>query len=206
MSLSTACKVLIVEDEDLIAHDVARRVESLGHQVVATVATAEEAVEKAGQADIVLMDVHIDGKEDGIEAACKIRERHQVPVVFLSAHTDRATLDRVMAAGPFGYLVKPLSPASLETSIELALHKHKMDRQVAEREALLRTTMASTADAIIVTDARSKIHLMNAEAEKLTGWSAAEAHGRALDSVVRLIEPQTGADFGDPVPLAILKG
>lgn len=206
MALQTACKVLIVEDEGLVAQDVARRVQALGHQVVATVATAEEALEQAGQADIVLMDIFIDGEQDGIDAARRIRERHHVPVVFLTAHADRATLDRAKAAGPFGYLVKPLASASLQSSLELALHKHETERQLEEREAWLRTTVASTADAIIVTDERSNIRLMNAEAEKLTGWTVAEAHGRVLETVVRLVEEDTGANYGDPVPLAILKG
>ena len=206
MAQPTACKVLIVEDEGLIAHDVARRVEGLGHQVVGTVATAEEAVAQAGQADIVLMDIHIDGQQDGIDAACQIREQHHVPVVFLTAHADRATLERAKEASPFGYLVKPLGPASLQSSLEMALHKHRLDRQLEEREALLRTTVASTADAIVVSDDRGLIRLMNAEAEKLTGWPAGEALGRPVETVAHLIEEDTGSDFGDPIPLAILKG
>jgi CheY-like chemotaxis protein len=90
MQPAKAYRVLVVEDEGLIAHDIATRLEALGHQVVATVATAEDAVEKAAGADVVLMDIRIDG--------------HRVPVVFLTAHADRATLERAKSADPFGYI------------------------------------------------------------------------------------------------------
>lgn len=114
-------KVLVVEDEGLIAHDISSRLQALGHQVIATVSTAEEALEKAAEADIVLMDIHLDGRADGVEAATAIRERYHKPVVFLTAHADRATLDRAKVAEPFGYIVKPLAPASLHTTIETAM-------------------------------------------------------------------------------------
>src|SRR6202521_1916625 len=133
MQPAKAYKVLVVEDEGLIAHDITTRVEALGHQVVATVGTAEEAVEQAAGADLVLMDIHIDGQRDGIAAAQEVRARHHVPVVFLTAHADRATLERAKAAGPYGYVVKPLSPASLHTSIEIAIYKHAMERQLEEQ-------------------------------------------------------------------------
>ena len=116
-------RVLVVEDEGLIAHDVARRLKSLGHEVLGPASTAEEAVDLASGAEIVLMDIHIDGRRDGIDAALEIRERHHLPVIFLTAHADRTTLERAKEAGPFGYIVKPLGPASLQTSIEIAIVK-----------------------------------------------------------------------------------
>src|SRR5678815_1499759 len=82
MHAANSYRVLVVEDEGLIAHDIATRLEALGHQVVGTVATAEEAIAQAGAADLVLMDIRIDGKGDGIAAAQEVRARHRVPVVF----------------------------------------------------------------------------------------------------------------------------
>jgi PAS domain S-box-containing protein len=195
-----------VEDEGLIAHDITTRVEALGHQVVATVGTAEEAVEQAAGADLVLMDIHIDGQRDGIAAAQEVRARHHVPVVFLTAHADRATLERAKAAGPYGYVVKPLSPASLHTSIEIAIYKHAMERQLEEQEAWLRTTLASVAEAIVVADPFGRIRMLNRAAEALSGWTAAGAAGERLESVVRLVEEESGNDLGDPAPLAVLRG
>lgn len=206
MQSANVYKVLVVEDEGLIAHDITSRLEALGHQVVATVSTAEEAVEHAAHADLVLMDIRIDGQRDGIDAAQEIRARHQVPVVFLTAHADRATLERAKAAGPFGYITKPLGPASLHTSIEMAVYKHHMERQLEEQEAWLRTTLASVAEAIVVVDPLGRIRILNRAAEMFSGCPVANAIGQRLESVIRLVEEESGTELGDPVPLAVLRG
>ena len=200
-----SCRVLIVEDEGLIALDISNRLTALGHEVMETVATAEEAFEKAAEADIVLMDIRIDGPVDGIEAAARMREEFHIPVVFLTAHSDRSTLDRAKNTGAFGYLVKPIAHATLNTAIEIALHKHQMERKLEEREALLRTTLESVADAIVVTDHLSRVLMLNAAAEKLTGWTHSEAEGKQVLRVLGLVDQESGEPAEDPVPLAILK-
>jgi two-component system cell cycle sensor histidine kinase/response regulator CckA len=200
-----AYKVLVVEDEGLIAHDISNRLEAMGHEVVGTAGTADEALEMAAQADIVLMDIRIDGPVDGVEAATRIRERYHLPVVFLTAHSDRPTLDRAKLTGPFGYLVKPIAQASLNTAIEIALYKHHIERKLEEREALLRTTLSSVADAVVVTDDRSRVLMLNAAAENLTGWAQQEAEGKPVLRVLGLIDMESGEPAEDPVPLAILK-
>jgi len=206
MQTANSYKVLVVEDEGLIAHDIASRLEALGHQVVGTVETAEEAVAQAAGADLVLMDIHIDGQRDGIAAAQEVRARHHVPVVFLTAHADRSTLERAKAAGPYGYIVKPLGPASLNTSIEMAIYKHRMERQLEEQEAWYRTTLTSVAEAIVVADPLGRIRTMNRAAEAFSGWTAANAIGQRLETVIRLVEEESGSELGDPAPLAVLRG
>jgi two-component system, cell cycle sensor histidine kinase and response regulator CckA len=198
-------KVLVVEDEGLIALDIASRLEALGHEVIATVGTAEEAIEKAAEADIVLMDIRLDGPADGIEAAAEIRDRFHVPVVFLTGQADRSTLDRAKLAEPFGYIVKPLAPASLQTNIEVAVYKHGMDRKLEEREAWLSTTLSSVADAVIVTDVSGRVRLLNRAAEVLTGWIQPEAAGQPVSKIVVLLDKDFEQDASDPVPLAILR-
>ncbi|HTS76296.1 MAG TPA: response regulator [Bryobacteraceae bacterium] len=198
-------KVLVVEDEGLIAHDITARLEALGHQVIAAVGTAEEAIEKAAEADIVLMDIRLDGRADGVDAAMAIRERYHVPVVFLTAHADRATLERAKFAEPFGYIVKPLAHASLTSSIEIAMYKHRVDREVEEREARLRTIVGSVADAVVVTDAKARILLMNHAAERMTGCVQPTAQGAPIDKIVKLADEDAGAEASDPVSLAILR-
>jgi len=183
-------KILIAEDEGLIAMDIAGRLEALGHTVVATVSTAEEAVEQAGNAQVVLMDIRLDGTVDGIEAASKIRERHRLPVLFLTAHADPSTLERAKLAAPFGYLVKPVIHAALHTGIEIAMHRHQMELRLEESDAWLRATLASVADAVIVTDPQGQIRILNA---------AAEALGGVAPAAVSQLLPD------DPVPLAILQ-
>ena len=178
--------ILLVEDEGLIARDIAQRVEALGHRVVATVSTGEEAVEAARDAGLVLMDIRLDGHMDGIQAAEIIRRRFAIPVIFLTAHADRATLERAKLAEPFGYIVKPVAPAALYTSIEIAFHKHAMARELAEREAWLAAVLRSVADAVIVSDVEGNVRMLNAAAESLTGWTQAEARGHPLAEVAPL--------------------
>lgn len=199
------CRVLVVEDEGLIAHDISNRLRALGHEVVGTAGTAEEALEMAAEADIVLMDIRIDGPVDGVEAAARIREQYRLPVVFLTAHSDRQTLDRAKVTGAFGYLVKPIAHASLNTAIEIALYKHRMERKLEDREALLRTTLASVTDAVVVTDDRSRVLMLNSAAENLTGWTQQEAEGKPVLRVLGLVDIESGEPAEDPVPLAILK-
>jgi PAS domain S-box-containing protein len=197
--------VLVVEDEGLIAHDISTRLEALGHEVVGTVSTADEALDLAAGADLVLMDIRIDGAVDGIEAAGRIRDQYHLPVIFLTAHADRSTLDRAKLTGAFGYLVKPLAPASLNTAIEVAIYKHQVERKLEQREALLRTTLGSVADAVVVTDHLSRVLMLNAAAEKLCGWTHAEAEGQQVLRVLGLVDAESGEPAEDPVPLAILK-
>jgi two-component system cell cycle sensor histidine kinase/response regulator CckA len=199
------CKVLVVEDEGLIAHDISNRLTALGYEVVGTAGTAAEALEMAAGADIVLMDIRIDGPLDGVEAAALIRDRYRLPVIFLTAHSDRLTLDRAKVTGAFGYLGKPIAHASLNTAIEIALYKHRMERKLEEREALLRTTLSSVADAVAVTDDRSRVLMLNTAAENLIGWKQEEAEGKSVLRVLGLIDIETGEPAEDPVPLAILK-
>ena len=198
-------KILVVEDEGLIAHDIAGRLEALGHEVVATVGTAAEAIERAADAEIVLMDIRLDGRADGIQAATAIRERYRIPVIFLTAHADRSTLERAKDASPFGYIVKPLPPNALNTSIEIAMHKHRLEKQLEEREAWMRTVLGSVADAVVVADVEGRVVMLNRAAEVLIGWVQSEAQGQPISKVVRLMEEDGDAAADDPVALAILR-
>jgi two-component system cell cycle sensor histidine kinase/response regulator CckA len=202
MATDNPRKVLVVEDEGLIAHDIANRLEGLGHTVVATCGTAAEAVEHAAEAEVVLMDIRLDGPKDGITAAGEIRDRYQIPVIFLTGQSDHATIERAKAAEPFGYIVKPLVSASLQTSIEIAIYKHRMERELAAREAWLRTIFGATADAVIVVDPESRIVMLNRTAEVLTGWVQQQALGKPLAGVLRLEEE---TERFDPVALAMLR-
>ncbi len=205
MEPKSSHKILVVEDEGLIAHDIASRLEALGHQVVGTASTAEEAIEKASEAEIVLMDIRLDGRADGVDAAMAIRERYHVPVVFLTAHADRSTLERAKEASPFGYIVKPVAHASLNTSIEIAMYKHGMERLLEEREAWMRTVLVSVVDAVVVADVEGRIVMLNRAAEMLTGWTHPEAAGQPMSKVVSLVEGDSEEDAADPVALAILR-
>ncbi|MEG4204624.1 EAL domain-containing protein [Microcoleus sp. Pol7_A1] len=122
-------KILIVEDESIIAEDISDCLISLGYRITGMVYSGEEAIESVAQfrPDLVLMDVNLQGEIDGITAAAEILSRFQIPVVYLTAYADENTLWRVNATKPFGYIVKPFEEKNLHTTIQLALHRHQYD-------------------------------------------------------------------------------
>ena len=127
-------KILIVEDESIIALYVKRSLLEAGYEVVAIVASGEEAVESAAtyQPDLILMDIRLRGSIDGIEAARQIGEQSDVPIVFLTAHPDRDTLNRAKATDPFGYLIKPFDDHNLMITIEIALARFSAEEAIRE--------------------------------------------------------------------------
>ncbi len=136
-------RILIVEDEAITALDLQRELLLQGHEVVGIAHTAADAVKAAGdlKPGLVLMDILLAGEMDGITAASVIRGNDEIPVVFLTAHSDQATLERALGAAPFGYLVKPFQPRELKVTIEVALYKHAKEaetrRLVMELQAAL---------------------------------------------------------------------
>ena len=132
----TKAEILVVEDEGIVALNVQSSLESLGYDVPVVVASGEEAIKEAEKArpDLVLMDIMLEGEWDGVEAAEQIRQRFNIPVIYLTAYADENTLQRAKIAEPFGYLLKPFEERELHTTIEIALYKHKAEE---EREKLI---------------------------------------------------------------------
>ncbi|MEG5136148.1 MULTISPECIES: hybrid sensor histidine kinase/response regulator [unclassified Microcoleus] len=129
-------KILVVEDEVIVAEDIAGRLKKLGYTVTATVASGEEALEKVAEErpDLVLMDIVLKGDMDGITTAEKIRTKVDVPTVFLTAYADEKTLQRAKLTNPFGYIIKPFQQHDLRVAIEIALHRHEIETKM--RQAL----------------------------------------------------------------------
>jgi signal transduction histidine kinase len=124
--------ILIVEDENIVALDMRMRLEAMGYRVVDVVDSGERATESVArlQPDLVLMDIKLKGDQDGIEAASQLRERSEVPVIFVTAFTDERTLDRAKRASPYGYIVKPFHERELRIAIELAIYKHQLELSI----------------------------------------------------------------------------
>jgi PAS domain S-box-containing protein len=204
LHLADTKTILIVEDERLVAQDLQQSLQTIGYDVPATVASAEDAIASTSARcpDLVLMDIHIQGERDGIETAHLLRERFDVPVVYLTAHADKETVERAQKTEPFGYLLKPVSPQSLSSTVEIALYKHEMERRLRERERWSATMLRSIGDAVVSTDASGMITFMNPVAETMTGWHLEEAKGRPLASLVRVMEKITGQAIEDPVDRA----
>ncbi len=128
-------KVLVVEDQNIVALNIRNKLKNLGYTVPGTASTGEEAIRKAEltNADIVLMDIMLKGEMDGIEAAREIKKRLRIPVLYLTAYTDDETLERAKMTEPEGYISKPFKEEDLHSNIEMALHKHRAEKE-AEKE------------------------------------------------------------------------
>jgi two-component system cell cycle sensor histidine kinase/response regulator CckA len=199
--------ILIVEDERIIAKDLQRSLLQLGYDVAPPVATAEAAIRAACEMcpDLVLMDIHIGGAQDGIETAQILRSRFDTPVVYLTAFADPETVARAAVTEPLGYLVKPVKPDELRAAVEVALHKHQMERRLRERERWFATTLTSIGDAVISTDPQGAVTFMNRAAEVLTGRRAEYARGQPIASLLRLVA-NDGADFTLSITEALRSG
>lgn len=136
-------RILVVEDEFIVGEDLRACLEELGHEAWGPVATGEDAIARARelQPELVLMDIALQGDMDGVQAAEALQVDGETPVVFLTAHADRATLDRARGVEPYGYLTKPFEAQELHASLEMALYKAETQRKLrallAEREALV---------------------------------------------------------------------
>lgn len=128
--------LMLVEDEIIVAADVKYRLENMGYTVLGIFDNGEEAIEKAGemQPNLVLMDIVLKGEMDGIEAAGKIREMYDIPIIYLTAYSDEKTLQRAKVTEPFGYVLKPFEDREIQSAIEMALYKHKMEQKLKESE------------------------------------------------------------------------
>src|SRR5437867_1319346 len=184
-------RILVVEDDAVTAlflHDTLRR---LDHDVVALASTGGEAIRwaEAQQPDVILMDLWLAGPMSGIEAAGQIRQRLDIPVVFVTAHSDESTLRQAQATQPYGFVLKPFDQNDLRVAIEIALHKHRIDAQLRRSEQRFATTLKAIGEAVISTDARGVVDFMNGAAAALAGVAAGEAIGKPVASFLKLVDP-----------------
>jgi CheY-like chemotaxis protein len=137
-------RILVVEDELIIANNIQRALDSLGYRVCAHAETGEEALQKAKQEkpDLALMDIKIKGDMDGIETAEQIRTRLDIPVVYLTGLADEKTLARAKITEPFGYVIKPFKDRELHAALEMAIYKHQMEKERARLIHELQTALA----------------------------------------------------------------
>jgi len=182
-------KILVVEDEGLVARSIQSMLINLGYDIVEIASSGKSAIQKAKEIkpDLILMDIKLRGEMDGIEAAKKIGENLNTPVVYLTAYADKKTLQRAKVTEPFGYLLKPFEERDLHSTIEIALYKYNMERELRESKEWFSTTLNSIGDAVIATDKEGSITFMNSVAEALTGWRQEEALGKNLKDRVRII-------------------
>jgi PAS domain S-box-containing protein len=190
--MTTKPRILIVEDETIVAMDLAATLRRLGYEVVGMAGAGESAVEIAEslKPDLILMDIRLKGAMDGVEAATIIQRRARTPVVFLTAHADVDTVERTKAAAPYGYLVKPFDERALHRAVEIALKRAASD-EAAQRESLdalwqseerFRLLVNAVKDyGIFVIDSEGRIATWNPGAEQMTGFSTDDVLGKTID-------------------------
>ncbi|PWC31068.1 response regulator [Azospirillum sp. TSO35-2] len=188
-----SARILVVEDDRIVARDIQQQLARMGHTVVGLSASGEDAIRIAGsqQPDLVLMDIRLDGEMDGIEAARRIRDQHHIPIVFLTAYANDETVHRASLTEPFGYLLKPFEEPQMRTVIQMALYKHASDAKLRMGERRYAATLASIRDGVILCDNHARIDFMNRVAETMTGWSAVEAVGQPLAAVFAAVDEET---------------
>ncbi|MBA1343073.1 MAG: Methanogenesis regulatory histidine kinase FilI [ANME-2 cluster archaeon] len=201
-------RILIVEDEAIVAEDLELAVTNIGYEVVGRAVSADAAVDKAVKLkpDLVLMDIVLRGEKNGIDASQEIKEKVDIPVIFLTAYSDVGLIDRAKSTEPYAFLVKPFQERQLLASIETALHKSGVEKRLEESEEWLATTLMSIGDAVIATDAAGCVKSMNHVAERLTGWKQEDASGKPLTEVFKIINGETGEEIENPVTMILREG
>lgn len=186
-------RLMIVEDEVLVAKDISSRLIQMGYEVCCTAGKGSEAVEKAisHRPDLILMDIHLGDNIDGIEAAGIIHQSYHVPIIFCSAYSNTETLGRAKITAPYGYILKPFGNRELEINIEIALYKHRAERQLRETEERLNTTLHNISEGVIATDTEGRAFLVNSVAESLVGLQVGETKGIPITQMLELKDFET---------------
>jgi len=206
--MSEKANILIVEDESIEAQDLKVRLKNSGYTVSDVVATGRDAIESADKypVNLVLMDIKLKGPMNGIEAAEKIQTQYDIPVVYLTAHADGQTLEKAKRIGPHGFILKPYEDRELLGVIETVLYKHRLDRELREKEAWLSTILMSIGDGVIATDQQGVVRFMNPVAEELSGWQESDAKAKPVEDIFKICDEQTEEMIAIPVDQVLQDG
>jgi len=200
-------KLLIVEDEGLVALDLQIRLEEVGYTVTKIVDNMEDAVAAVqdNRPDLALMDIRIKGKHDGIETADRLRREFDIPSIFVTALADLSTVERAKVIEPFGFIIKPIADVDFHPQIEIALWKYAMEQKLRLSEGWLAAVLRNAGDGIVATDSEGRIVSINDSAAKSLGWRAEEAMRQPLAEVLSAFDEKTGQELAIPLA-AILEG
>ncbi len=204
-------KILVVEDESIVASHIGEILKHSGYKVTGTVSSGEMALLSVGEdePDLILMDIVLNGGISGIETAQKINSHVDVPIIFLTAYSDEKTLTKAKNIGPFGYIVKPFKEKDLNSTIQMALEKHRQIKELKQREEWYKGSLQNLGEAVIAVDEKGRVSFINRVAESLTGFTEKNVVGKPLQEICSLEkENERGEDpvlkvieTGNPVDL-----
>jgi PAS domain S-box-containing protein len=186
--------ILIVEDSFIVAKHLQQTLEGEGYHVLGAESSGEAAlksIEKKSP-DLVLMDIMLTGKLDGVETSRIVKMKHNIPVIYITALSDKETIQRAKITEPFGFITKPFEDRELFTSIEMALYKHSIDTRLKQSEEKYFSTVKSIGDGVILIDSNYDVMYMNPSAVKILEVSESDAIGKSVFQVVRLKNSATG--------------
>ncbi|MCP5118183.1 MAG: response regulator, partial [bacterium] len=201
-------KILVVEDEKVVATDIEESLQKLGYTVVAGAASGIGAIRKAVETDpdLVLMDIKLKGDIDGVDAAGELHDRLGIPVVFLTAYADGEILDRAKRTSPSGYVLKPFDERALRSAVEIALHQHPKEQRLVESERRLVSALRSIDEGVLMTRSDGTVTLTNRAAERLTGWKQRDAIGKRISDIFTSVDGASGSLMADPISRVIREG
>ncbi len=178
--------IFIVEDESIVSFDIECCLKNSGYNVVGTATSHSELLDKIERAkpNLILMDIRIHGEIDGIEAANQIRDIYGTPVVFLTAHSDKATIDRVTKTKAFGYVLKPFNEKALVTNIEMALTNYEEELKLLSMQKSFSTTLDKLNLGVVMFDKGGLISFLNHTAKSLTGWDNNKVLGKKIKDLL----------------------
>jgi PAS domain S-box-containing protein len=187
-------KILVVEDESIVAKDIQNTLIRLGYDVPATASNAISAFQKLEdiRPDLVFLDIKLKGDVDGIQIAEKIKNSYDIPVIFLTSFVDKVTLDRAKVTEPYGYIVKPFNESDLQTTVEMALYKFEKDKETKNSKERFENALINLDEAILILDTRFHITFLNPKAENLAGFGNETAAGKDLFTLLQITGEQDG--------------
>ncbi|MBN1168005.1 MAG: response regulator [Methanospirillaceae archaeon] len=179
-------RILVVEDEFVTGLEIQARLSDAGYDVPVVVDNGDEAIAKTAEIhpDVVMMDIVLKGEMNGIEAARRIREQFGIPVIYLTAHSDSATIDQAVTTEPFGYLIKPLDERALITAIRMALYKHAMDQALAGSERRYRAIAELAEDAILICSRDRIVTFINTAGGRFFHVNPDEIAGKSIPGLI----------------------
>lgn len=185
-----AHKILVIEDEKILALDIRNSLQKLGYSVLEITVSGEDAIKKVAETNphLVLIDICLAGEINGIEVVDIIQNHFHIPVLYLTEYSQDNKLAKKQLSEPFSYILKPCAEKDLHFAVEMALYKHQMNKKYEAEKQRLTAIINSMGCAVVVTYANGSIQMMNPVAEVLTGWRQDEAYGKDLVEVVNLID------------------
>lgn len=194
-------RLLIVEDERIVAMDLRHRLERFGYEVVDMVASGKAAMEavEAHHPDMVLMDIRIQGDMDGIETAGLLHKKYDIPHIYLTAHRDGETISRAKHTEPFGYLLKPFNDREIQTTIEMAVYKHEMSLKLKQSELKFRSLIQNSNDLIALINDNGVFQYVSPSVERILGYEENELNGKDVSAFLDEESKTALDDFMDSV-------